>query len=225
MVDTPKISTKRLLIVKSNARTVLIISAAAFIAVSCLVSSKYVYGLNTYQAKVISAKQKAHDQLTKNLSAVTGLMKSYNTFVNTPQNAIGGNPDGSGDNDGDNAKIVLDALPSTYDFPALTSSLEKILGSVNAKGTITGTDDQVNQQTNTATGDPKSVIIPFMISVSGVNYDTVQQLINKMQTSIRPMAIDNINLTGGATNMSMTINAHTYYQPGKNLTIKKEVVK
>jgi hypothetical protein len=118
------VSSKHLAINKANAQIVGIVAAAAFISIFCLVASKAVLSQNSYNARVISAKEKAHKQLQNNLKAVNNLTISYKAFDETATNVIGGTAGGTGDNDGSNSKIIIDALPSAYDFPALTSSLE-----------------------------------------------------------------------------------------------------
>ena len=73
------------------------------------------------------AKEKAHQQLDKNLKAFDSLVVSYKSFEGKSTNVIGGNASGTGDNDGKNSKIILDALPSSSDFPALTSSIWHVM--------------------------------------------------------------------------------------------------
>ncbi len=221
-----EISTKRLAITKANAQMVIIVAAASFVAIFCLVASHAVFSQNSYQSRVNAAKEKAHLQLKKNLDAFNSLVASYQTFDSAHTNVIGGNAAGSGDNQGSNSKIILDALPSSYDFPALTSSLEKLLADQHFKvGGITGTDDQVNQQTNISSPTPQPVAIPFSFSVSQADYISVQQLVSTLEHSIRPIQVDSINLSGDASSMSVTVTAHTYYQPGKTVSIIQKVIK
>ncbi|HVI60768.1 MAG TPA: hypothetical protein VM535_01285, partial [Candidatus Saccharimonadales bacterium] len=191
-----------------------------------LFASKAVFSQTRYQARVISAKEKAHHQLEDNLDTYNKLAIGYKAFNSASPNVIGGNKDGTGQNDGPNSKIILDALPSSYDFPALTSSIEKILADSNLKVTsITGTDDQLNQQGNTSSPSPKPVEIPFSFTVANANYASVSKLVDRLQHSIRPIQIDSIDLSGGVNDMTVTVNAHTYYQPAKNVTITEKVVK
>lgn len=221
-----QVSTKRLAIDKASAQMVTIVAVAAFISVFAVIASGSLWSERGYLARVTSAKTKARNQLQANVKAVSSLTQHYKAFVNTPQNVIGGDPNGAGDKDGDNAKIVLDALPPQYDFPALASSLEKILTDRNFTiSSIGGTDDQINQQTNLSSPNPQPVPIPFTFSVSNANYTSVQDLINVLQSSIRPIQIDNLTLTGGANSMQLTVSAHTYYQPEKDLKIGTEVIK
>lgn len=222
----PQISTKRLAISKANAQMVAVVAVAAFVTVFCLVAAKAVFSQNSYQQRVITHKQQALDQLKQNISAYHSLSKAYKSFDKASVNVIGGNAAGSGDNDGSNSKIVLDALPSSYDFPALTASIEKILDDSGLKVTsITGTDDQINQQKNVSSPNPQEVSMPFTFSVNNANYAAVGQLVARLQLSIRPIQIDVLELNGGVNDMTLTINAHTYYQPARSVTITKQVVK
>jgi len=222
----PEISTKRLEISKANAQMVAVVGVASFITVFCLVASQAVWGQTRYQARVTTKSEVATQQLKENIKAFNNLVSSYSKFDSAPTNVIGGANNGTGDNDGDNAKIILDALPSTYDFPALTSSVEKVLTAENFHiSSITGIDDQVNQQTNISSPTPQAVSMPFTFSVDDANYTSIQTLIGKLQQSVRPIQIDSIDLTGGANNMTLTVNAHTYYQPSKSLNIVKQVIK
>ena len=222
----PNISTKRLAIDKSKTQMVIIVAVASVVTVFSLVASKTVLSQNAYQNKVIKAKETAHKQLIVNLAAASSLVKSYDAFVSTDRNIIGGATKGTADKDGDSGKIILDALPSSYDFPALASSLEKILTSQNLKvSSITGTDDQVNQQANVSSPKPVPVPIPFSFSITGANYNSVQLLIKTLEASVRPIQIDSMTIAGATDSMQVTITAHTYYQPAKNLTIGKQVIK
>lgn len=225
-MKTPQISTKRIAIDKARAQMVAIVAVAVFVAVFCLVASKAVFSQNRYQARVISAKEKAHKQLKTNIDTFSDLQTAYNAFNSASTNVIGGNAKGTGDNDGPNSKIILDALPPTYDFPALVSSIEKVLTDSGLQvSSISGTDDQLNQQNNTSSPDPQPVSIPFSFTVSNANYTSIGQLLFTLQHSIRPVAIDKLDISGGQNSMTATINAHTYYQPIKTIGITKKVVK
>lgn len=221
-----KISMKHVAIDKANARTVATVAVCIFVVIFSLVAARSVWSQTRYQAKVIGAKEKAHQQLDKNLKAFDSLVASYKAFDSTSTNVIGGNSSGNGNNDGPNSKIILNALPSTYDFPGLTSSLEKIFKDQGLTvSSITGTDDELNQKGNTSSATPQPVEIPFSFTVSNANYASIEKLVTRLQQSIRPIQVDAMILSGGASDMTATINAHTYYQPGRNVEITKQVVK
>lgn len=216
--------TKRSLIGKANSTMVLATSVAAFVLVFTLLAGKSLLGQMGYQNKVISEKKKALQQIESNIQAVDSLKNSYKDFVTEDPNVLGGNPDGDGPQDGDNAKVVLDALPSKYDFPALTTSLEFLITGQNLQIMgITGTDDEVVQQQQQV-GEPAAIAMPFQIQVNGA-YSSVQSLVDVLLKSVRPFQIQSIELSGDETSMIATVAAQTFYQPGKSLSIKDEVVR
>lgn len=219
-------SMKRLAISKASAQIVAIAGIAGFITVFSLVASQALWAQNSYLSRVAGQKSKADKQLQDNLDASDKLVSAYTKFVSQPVNALGGDPKGSTVKDGDNGTIVLDALPRTYDFPALTASIQKILTDLNLKVTsIAGTDDEVAQQTAASSPTPQPVPMNFSFIVAGANYKSVQAVIDAMQRSIRPIQIDSLSMDGSNSNMQLTVMAHTFYQPPKSLNIKLQVVK
>lgn len=220
-----RLSTKHLQISKANSRVVLFIAIAAFVTVFSLVSSRALLSKRSYQSRVIAGKEKAAKQLKDNLKAVSTLAASYAQFTNSSnQNVLGGTANGLGDKDGDNAKIVLDALPSKYDFPALASSLEKILNDRSYKvNSISGTDDELKQAQG-AVANPVAIPIPFVVQVTGT-YDSTKDLVLILERSVRPFQIQTLSFTGQDAAIKLNINANTYYQPGKNLDITTKEVK
>lgn len=213
--------TKRTMITQANKKILIMTSVAAFLVVFSLVAAKTLIGQIAYQNGVISKEKQAQTQLETDLNARTSLTNAYQAFTNTPQNVLGGNPSGTGSQDGSNTKIVLDALPSTYDFPALATTLEALIKSQNLQiNNITGTDEELSQSTQ-QTASPAPVSMPFQLTVSG-SYQGVQNLINIMEASIRPMQIQTLNLSGSESNMTATISAQTYYQPEKVFSITQQ---
>lgn len=217
--------TKRSLITKANSRIVWATGIAAFVVIFSGVACKTLVGQASYQNRVISEKKKAFATLQSDLNARDTLVSSYKSFVNTPQNVLGGNPDGSGPQDGDNAKIILDALPSKYDFPALATSLEKLINDQGLKiVSISGTDDEIAQTANLTSAKPAPVPMPFQVQVGG-SYDAIKSLVDVFERSIRPIDVQKMEITGSDGSMTATISAQTFYQPEKNLNISSEVVK
>jgi len=217
-------SFKRALIEKSNTTIVVVTSVAAFIVVFSLVASWSLFSQFLYQNKVIGMNRTALDQLNKDIESTKSLETSYNAFISTPANAINGNPQGTGPQDGTNAKIILDALPSKYDYPALVTSLENILTSQAVQiQSISGTDDAVTQAANQSSSTPTPQAMPFQVVVTG-NYAAIQNVVSAFQRSIRPFQVQTMELSGDQSQLTLTINAQTYWQPAKNLDISSEVV-
>jgi Tfp pilus assembly protein PilO len=221
----PRASVKRLQIDKSQSTMLITAAIAGFFLAFMLVGGKVLVDQIKYQNKVIGQKKVAVDQLRTNVQATTSLQNSYKAFVSTSQNVIGGNPQGGGAKDGDNAKIILDALPSKYDFPALASSLEKLITDQGLSiDTISGSDDELAQAEKESSPSPEPVAMPFQVSGTGT-YASVQKLITSFNQSVRPFQMQTVEINGGQTNMSVSIDAQTFYQPAKNFNITKKVVK
>lgn len=218
-------SVKKQQLIKANSSMVVIVGVTAFIAVFCLVASKALWTKMNYQNRVISAKEEARDQSRENIAASDELIKSYNAFVATDNNVIGGRSEGKGDKDGDNAQIILDALPSQYDFPGLTTSLEKIIKDNNGTDiqSISGTDDEVTQSAKDDNVN-NPIEMPFELTASG-NYDAVSNLISLFDRSIRPIYIGQLKLSGSNSELEIAITGKSYYQPARTLEIQKKVVK
>jgi hypothetical protein len=216
-------SIKHTLVAKSNSTIVAVTSGACFVVVFCVIASGSLIGQLSYQNRVISADNSALVQLKADLKASSNLENSYNAFINTPTNIIGGNPTGSGPQDGSNAKIILDALPSNYDYPALASSLQNILGSQGVQiQDISGTDEGTSAG-DQSSASPSPQPMPFSITVEG-NYTAIQNVINAFEHSIRPFQIQTMELSGDQSSLTLDLTAQTYWQPAKNLNIGTKVI-
>ena len=212
--------TKRVQVDKTQAIMLGLLVGASVITMFSLVASKSLFGQANYLNRVAGEKEKAVKQLKANKEAVSTLVKSYQSFASQDPNLIGGKNAGSDERDGDNGRLVLDALPSKYDFPALATSLEKLLTGYSINN-ITGNDD-VAAQTNTATAEP--VPMPFTLDITS-DYAGIQKLSTTFEKSIRPFQIQSLRLSGTNAVLQATITAQTYYQPEKNLKIGSEVVR
>lgn len=220
-----QLSGKRTQISKDTARMVTVIATASVITVFSLVASKSLLSQRSYQSRVINEKDKAKQQLVDNLEATKSLVTQYKAFVTTTQNIIGGNPNGGGERDGDNARIILDALPSKYDFPALVTSIEKVLTTGGYQiDAIAGTDDEVTQAENVSSTTPQPVEMPFQIAVTS-SYDSVKGLIGILDRSIRPIHTNVLSFTGSEAEMQVSFTAHSFYQPSKSLNITTKEVR
>jgi hypothetical protein len=222
------ISTKRLQIDKANATVTLVVALASFLTVGSLVMTRGLLVRRSYQARVASEKKIAANRLEENLKAVSKLQAAYTEFVGQDPNIIGGLKGGSegefGERDGDNAKITLDALPSKYDFPAVTTSLEKLLTQRNFKiESIDGIDDEIAQK-DKVEADPAPVDMPFEFVVSST-YDPITDFLKVLETSIRPFHIQTLTLTAKDKAVELEVEAKTYYLPEKTLNITTKAIR
>lgn len=208
-------STKHALIDRNNSKALAMIAIASAIVTFSLVATRSLIEVSTHRNSVISEKQKASKQLKANDSEIGKLIDSFKIFENLPESVIGTSEK--------NSKIVLDALPPKYDFPALATSLEKIAQDGGYTITsIAGTDNEL-AETDDTVSNPQPVEMPFSLTVTGP-YEKIKNLPVDLERSIRPIYILSMEISGSASNATMQLTAKTYYQAGKNLEVRfKEV--
>lgn len=207
-------SIKHVAIDKAAKTIISVITIAAVVLVFSLIGGRQLIIKLKHQNAVISAKKEAKNRLQENIKSTKTLEAAYKTFEEKAPSVLG-TPD-------KNSKIILDALPSKYDFPALTSSLEKILSlNTYTERSIEGTDDEITQSSSAAA---TLVEMPFILSTKGT-YDNILKLINDFDRSIRPLHILSLEFDGGEGSMTVTIKAKTYYQTEERLEITTEEIK
>jgi hypothetical protein len=216
-------SLRHMQIDKDNTYIVVAVAAAAACLIFALVSAQALWKQASYNRRVITKKEATRDILIENKSNLTQLKDSYKAFVENPTNILEGSSTGTGNNDGDNAKIILDAMPSVYDFPGMITGFNKILntGEFN-KITITASDEEVNQKANTT---PGVVELPISFTVES-KAEATQAFLTRLNSSIRPVKARSINFSGEAGgDMTVTFEGYTYYQPKKVFDVTTETVK
>lgn len=215
---------KKTQIALANRKALIWACVGAFSVVFALVSAYNLVQTIAYQNKVVSLKKTALNQLESNLEARDSLTEAYRVFNSGEQNVIGGSVTGTGQRDGDNAKIMIDALPNIYDFPQLASSLEALANERDLEITsMGGTDDQVAQSAQTGSAQPSAVEMPFTITVEGA-YDRVQSFVQALEKSIRPFNLQSVTYSAsGGNEVSTVIAGTTYYQPTTKFQIEKRV--
>jgi hypothetical protein len=117
-------------------------------------------------------------------------------------------------------------LPSSYDFPALITSIEKIANQdhIPLQG-VGGTDQPsstAQSSSTVAAAQPQQIPISFSVQT---DFQTVKVLLTDLERSIRPVDITTITLSGSGNNMNVSLQSSTYYQNPISLQIKQKVVK
>ena len=219
---------KRLKPTKSESRLVVAVAVATVITVFSLVSAKTLLGQAAYNKRVLDARHDALKQLTANIEAAKTLVGQFQIFqTGNPTNIIGGK-NSTDPNlqppDGDNARLVLDALPSKYDFPALISSIAKILNLNNIQNqAVTGKDESGSVKSEPA-ASPEATTITLTVNGTS-NYNAVKNLINDFERSTRPFDITKMEIKGPESNMTVTLTMNTYFQPALSLTLSTKEIK
>ncbi len=219
-------SVKHEIVDKANKRMLLAVAFATFVFVFSAFAAKALISQSLYQGRIISEKEKALDQLEDNKQSLEELKKSFTAFQDETINILGGNPSGEGPLDGKNAKLVLDALPGSYDYPALSSSFEKILrdGGYDIDS-IGGTEDtSLAVSGETASGTAQPVEVPYAFSVSS-NSDGTQRLLETLEKSIRPMYVDNMQIQIGESILQTRLSLHTFFTQPKTFELGTKEVK
>jgi hypothetical protein len=209
-----KISAKHLLVDKNN--NIILYAAAITVAVVifAIIAANALAKQMSYQSKVITFRDQANKLLQSNVAAADSIVEAYQQFEGASESVIG-----TADK---NPVVILNALPSKYDFPALTASIEALVRDSGASlKAITGVDEEALAEQDSI--NPQPIEIPFQINATG-NLASIQLLVNKMELSIRPFKIVSLSLMAQDTAIDATISAVTYYQPEKLLDISQYTV-
>lgn len=225
VVTTHK-SVKHEIIDKTNSRVLIAVGVATFIFIFSIFAVRALISQSLYHGRVIREKELALRLIDENKDTVEDLKQSYEAFEAESINILGGNPTGQGALDGSNTKLVLDALPGTYDYPALSSSFEKILrdGGYDI-GAIGGSEDSsLAESSKKATKNVKPIEIPYEFTV---NSDTegIKRLLDTLERSIRPMYVDSLEIQAGDTVLQAQVNLRTYFTQPKTFEVSTKVVK
>ncbi len=209
--------------IEKDMKTVIIaVGVACFALLFAILSINTLIGQMDIQNNVISSQKLAYNNLIVDKKSIKSLISSYSKFVNRPVNVIGGTTQNNNGNNGDNAKIILDALPSSYDYPALLSSVQNLLSSTGVTiNSISGADTPPASGNATASSSPQAMSFSFSVTapISGI-----QSVFSSLEHSIRPFQIQNIELSGDQSNLTLQISAQTFYQPPIIFNITKETV-
>jgi len=204
-------SVKKNQIEKFSKTIVIFAGIAIFVVFFGLTSINALLTRYHYQQKTINLQKTALVNLNEDSQNLNSLTKSYQKFISPKVNIIGGPSNKpSVPNGGNNAKIVLDALPSSYDFTQFITTLQNLLLKEGViVNSITGNDESSSSNYNNGSGVNE---IPFQFSVSGP-YVVIQNLINVLKRSTTPIDILSLNLTGTQQDLTLNVSGQTYYQP------------
>lgn len=216
------VSFKHMQVNKTNSTVLILVGLAAFVIVLTGFLANALLTQRSYQSRVIDQKEIARDQMNENIENASKLQSSYQSFISTPVNIIGGSTQGSGNRDGDNARIALDSLPSSYDFPALITSVEKLAEELNL--TITAISGQDQEATSKDISSVSPVQMPIGIAISG-SYGEVKEFTDVLERSIRPFKTNIFSLSGTDDSLRLEIDIATYFQPEKKFKVDEEIVR
>jgi Tfp pilus assembly protein PilO len=214
MASFAKFSVKHVQVDRQHLQIIIVVSLATAGVIFTIFAMQSMYMKARYQSKVISKRTSANKILEANVKKAKTIAVTFNAFDNQQEDILGGKEK--------NSKIVLDSLPSKYDFPALASSISNIAttNGLSIKQ-LSGTDNEVAAEQESAS--PKPIEMPFEVTVDGT-YEKIQSFLDGMQKSIRPIKVQKVTLKGSEGDMSASITAVTYYQPAKVIKYNEVLV-
>jgi len=191
---------------KAKANAVTSLAVASFLLIFGLFTSKTLLGFYIYQNRVLSAQKTSINNIVQDQQVANNVKSAYTSFINQPINIIGGSSTGNSSTSGNNAKIILDALPQTYDFPAMIASLQALftMPGITVES-LTGTDNSLS-----LVQSAQPVPIPISFSVQG-SYVNIQNFLTVIKRSVSPIDILTVQLSGTDTTLTASITAQTYY--------------
>ena len=218
----------RLKVEKSDSRLVIFVAVATIITVFSLVGAKTLFSQAAYQKRVLNARREALNQLNVNIEAANTLVNRYQIFQTTSATNIIGGKNSTDPKlqppDGDNARLVLNALPSKYDYPALLSSIAKILNNNAIKNQAINGKDESGTVSSDPTANPKTTNITLTI-IGTSNYKAIQALVRDLERSTRPFDITKVEIKGSESEMTVTLTVNTYFQPALTLDYTTKEIK
>ena len=170
--------------------------------------------------KVLTAKTRASDQLTKDLDAAPRLVDNYKLL-------------------GAKQQLIADALPNTSDLPGLMALLENLSASTGtnlksiapslttvatsaASATPAPTAGTASAGGGAAAPTPQTYNVSLSLDST---YASMLKLLGALEQSARPIRVTSLQLSGSGSSLSAQLEATTYYQDKATLPIGEETVK
>jgi len=201
-------SKKHFQIEKTKQNVFLIVIVASMVLSASLVLGKFIYDWSRFNARVWSAQSEAIDTLNSNIANAEQVINEYQAFEGTSDVK---------------PEKILDALPANYDLSAWNSSLQFLVGlnSLTIEN-ITGTD--LSLETDDTSNTPSPQEFTFGIEANG-EYSKVRSFVSDLNRSIRPIALDQLTLSGSPDNITVEVNGRTFYQPAQSLDFSSEEIR
>lgn len=218
MAEKKKTSIKHMQIDKNQSTMLAVIAGAVIIVVFGLFATKALVSKGIYQRRALHARRQVADTLKTNYDSAKTLFNQYTIFANGDPNVLGGSASGNGNLDGDNPRIVLDSLPSTYDAPALATSVEKIMTERNVTIESIKVIDDPATNSDIAQASPQAKAITFSFEGT-TTFQTGMQLMQDFERSIRPFDANTVEIEGTDNALRLTVGMTTYLQPAKSLDL------
>lgn len=199
------------------------VAAASAAVVICIIVGINLIQRISYQTKVNGELGKTAETLKNSANSIDELISNVNNLRTNRQLTL----TNLKSDDSTVFQVVIDALPTEADAVDFSTSLQNEILSrsgltidsiaVDAPLSTTSSSADDSSSNSGSVDFPVAQAISFNVSVIG-SYNSIQETIENMQRSIRPITIDSIRLEGTDDNLTADIQATTYYSPSVNYT-------
>src|SRR5581483_3623193 len=107
-----KVSLKHEYVAKNSTRMIVATAVASALAMFAIFGGHSILSRMSYQRHVIAQQHIAVNQLKSDINSLQSLVNQYKIFSTANPNMLGGSSSGTSGDEGSNARIALDALPS-----------------------------------------------------------------------------------------------------------------
>lgn len=185
----------------------------------CLVLSWFLWEQITFKQEVINAKNQTVKVLKDNNQAIPELRDTLRVYeTNSALNSVKANEDDKA------LQVILDALPAEGNSLALGASLqEKLADGINGLNVETLSVEPAPEEVSDVSGvaDEGGSQVNFRLEVTSSNVNSLRDLLQRFERSIRVIDIDNLQLDRSENNYTLTITAHAYYEPARVIELKE----
>ena len=195
-------------ITKANSAVFVATAVAAVIVVFSMISLRFLWEQKSYNDRVIKAKTSARNTLKDNLESLDKLSSQFPALENSSTT---------------NTSTILHALPPSYDYTALATSIDSLAqqSGVTLSGGL-GDDLSASAIATSSVSSPQE--IPLGMQVTGT-YPNIVKFIQNLERSIRPIVVSSVSYSGTDAGLTVRLTATTYYQPARSLDVMKEQIR
>jgi hypothetical protein len=215
---TPQVGMKKRQIIANSNRTMFFwIAAMSAVLGICAVLSLFIVQQIIFKTKVTNKLDATVSTLKDSNKNAPALIENVRVLeTNENLNSIKARSEDKA------LQVVLDALPADDNALALGSSLQqKLLQLPN----LTIDSLSVQASSETVSDDVASTTVPFTVSLSAPDANTLKDALVRLEKSIRVIDIDTLSFERSGEKFTMVLNAHAYYEPAKVVELKSETVK
>lgn len=213
---------KRTQIAKTNRNMLIVVIVVSVIVGISIVASIFLFQRIRHVQKEIDAKSETESTLVKNNKILPDLQDKIKA-LNSNQALM----DSKAKPTDDALQVILDALPSEANSLAVGGSLEKkiISGIDNLTLESLKVNPVVGVELITDTGEVASADsankISYIYSAKGT-IESLQALFKKLEKSIRVFDTDSVRIENQGSQLVLTVEGHTYYEPAVNIKITEK---